>query len=80
MQIKKSKFSINKNYILLNKNTKQNYDVFIVEITPEYIFLRDSENFLSNEKYISPDYILDLDSNGKIENSKLELKLKKLII
>ena len=76
----KSKFSINKNYTLSNKNTKENIDVFIVEITSEYIFLIDSDKFLSNEKYISTDYILELDSTGKISNSKVKLKTKKLVI
>ena len=59
-------FKLNENYIL--RSDKQSKHVVLVDKTDDYLFLLDFEN--SNMPYISSDYVIELDENGKIENKK----------
>jgi hypothetical protein len=59
-----SKYIENMSYILCYK--KERIHVYLEEVTSDNLFLRNYEN--KDDEYISCDYVLELDKNGKIEN------------
>ena len=68
---------VNESYVLSEKKFRKH--VYLIEKTSEYLFLVDFEN--KDTKYLSADYIIELDCSGKIENSRIKLSkrgLKKL--
>lgn len=59
----------NMSYILCDK--KERIHVYLVEVTSDNLFLRNYEK--KDDEYISCDYVIDLDKNGKIWNKHVRL-------
>ena len=64
-----SKYIEHMSYILCHK--KERIHVYLDEVTSDNLFLRNYET--KDDDYISCDYVIDLDKNGKIQNKHVRL-------